>query len=396
MLNLYLKYEEFKKFKSDSIYQGKFEVLSQYIKYNHKNTPYFVLKLRGEEFTFYSTSWDNLRDLEGRFLELKLFTKDITFIDYISSFYSITFDLRLTRERTLKYYISNYIESKHSHPYIEELFGAIFLGESISREFRNIISNLGASHLLAISGFHISILSMIIFFILKYPYLYLQDRYFPYRNRDIDLTILTLSTLAIYLHFLGYIPSLIRAFVMALIGFLLYIRAIKILSFTTLLLTYFAIVSLSIEYLLSLSLFFSIAGVFYIFLFLQKFPNLNKIELALGINFSIFIYTLPIFQYFFSEFSIYKLLSPILSLIFVIFYPVEILLHLINLGDILDPYLIALFQIDMPKIETNYSIELLLGYITLSILAIFSRYSFYLLNSIAILNLLYLIYLYFK
>ncbi|CCF81630.1 DNA transfer protein [Helicobacter bizzozeronii CCUG 35545] len=65
----------------------------------------------------------------------------------------------------------------------------------------------------------------------KIPYTFLQQRYFPYRNRTYDLGVLVLLVMGVYLVLLDFQPSFLRAFVMAVGAFALFFSGVELLSF---------------------------------------------------------------------------------------------------------------------------------------------------------------------
>lgn len=97
---------------------------------------------------------------------------------------------------------------------IRELFNALFLAIPVSSQLRDIITAYGIAHVVALSGFHIVVLSFIIYWILYFPYSFLQNRYFPYRNRRFDILLITMAILFYYLLLTDIVPSLLRAFVL--------------------------------------------------------------------------------------------------------------------------------------------------------------------------------------
>jgi len=377
-INLYFKYEDYKKFTSKKIYKTDAIVLNQYIK-SKNNKKYFVLKLKAKDgFLFYTTSKEDLKDLKNRKVLVKILTKNISFLDYLKSFYAPVIDMRLyPKEESLKNKIFDFIASSHQNQKTKELFLALFIAKPISKELRERVQFLGVSHLIAISGFHLGVLFFVVYNFLKYFYKFFQIRYFPYRNRTLDLTIVSIFFLFFYISLIDFTPSLIRAFVMLLFGFFLYSRAIKILSFSTLLYSVLMIVALFPTLIFSIGFWFSVAGVFYIYLFLKYFKDIDKKALFVALNFWVFFAMIPIVHYFFPIFSLYQLLSPILSMLFVLFYPVELFLHIIGFGDLLDGVILELFSLKGDIFLFKSSFYFLVFYILISILAIFRKVFFY-------------------
>ena len=158
-----------------------------------------------------------------------------------------------------------------------------------------------------------------------------------------------------YLLFLDSPASLLRAFVMLVIGFVLYDRGFKVISMWSLLLTAILILSFFPRLFFALGFWLSIFGVFYIFLFLIHFKNLNKIWQFILIPFWVYLMMLPLSLYIFGTFSIYHPLSILWTSLFSIFYPLSIFLHLIGLGYLLDGSLVWLLNLN--TLEQNVSIS---------------------------------------
>ena len=167
---------------------------------------------------------------------------------------------------------------------------------------------------------------------------------------------------------------------MFILGVIFLRSNIKVLSYQTLLLTLLFIVSLFPQYIFSISLWFSISGVFYIFLYLQYFKNLPKIYNILFFNFWIYFAFNPIVHYFFSDTTYEQLISPFLTLIFSIFYPVELFLHIIDYGHLFDNYLLELLNYKLNIKEYETSIYFFFVYIILSILSILDKRYFTIFN----------------
>jgi len=99
---------------------------------------------------------------------------------------------------------------------------------------------------------------------------------------------------------------------------------------------------------------------------------------------------LPIIHTVFPVTSGYQLLSPLLSLLFIPFYPLVMVLHLLGLGSLFDTGLLALF--DLPKSSTASLLPVwaILGYIGISIGAIWSKKLFWSVIGLALLDANYL------
>ncbi|EDM24325.1 ComEC/Rec2 family competence protein [Caminibacter mediatlanticus] len=299
-------------------------VITQYKKKN-----YYVLKLKNKEVTFYTTSRDDLKNLLNEKLTLTLITKNISFLDYLTTFYAPSFNLKLNPIS----FIEEKIESQHKYKKISNLYKALYLGEAIDYKTRKELSTLGISYLFALSGLHLGFISLILFLIFSPIYKFFQ-RYFPYRNRFFDLGILILVVEFLYLYLTSFPPSLIRAYVMEVILFLFAIRLQNIFSLKVLFLTILFSFLIFFTKIFSIGFLLSILGVFYIYLFFRYFrPTfLNGILLS----FYMFLVMFIISHSFFGNFNIYQLFSPFINLIFTIFYPISIFMHIIGFGGIFD------------------------------------------------------------
>ncbi len=76
---------------------------------------------------------------------------------------------------------------------------------------------------------------------------------------------------------------------------------------------------------------------------------------------------IPIVHFIFYKFTFLQLLSPLLSLIFIFFYPLELFLHLIGQGDLFDFWLIKLFDIESKIYKIDTSLWFLLTFVTISL-----------------------------
>ena len=112
--------------------------------------------------------------------------------------------------------------------------------------------------------------------------------------------------------------------------------------------------------------------------------HLNKLMMMLLISFGIFILMLPIVHMIFPLTSTLQLYSPFLSLLFTPFYPLSILAHLIGYGGVFDELLLELFALESETIDIKLDMIYGLGYLLISFGAIWFRWIFYLLFTVAI------------
>lgn len=376
LFNIFISYNNYLEVVDEEIYEVKAKVVNIYDKKDYQ-----IAKLHTENFDFYTSfkKDEDIKKLED--IQIAFISKKISFISYLKGFYAKTiyFDILLS-DKSLKDSLYENINTQHKNQKIKELYQALFLAIPISKELRVFCSSYGISHLVALSGFHLAVLSFLIYYILYFPYKFFQDRYFPYRNRKFDLILISLILLFFYLLLTNIVPSLLRAFVMLVFGVFLLRYNIKILSFKMLFFLTFFIISFFPKFLFSLGFWFSILAVFYIFLYVRYFKNFNKYIQLVFFNFWIFFAMNPIIHYFFEITSIKQLVSPFISIVFIVFYPFELISHIFNIGGLLDDYLLYFINssIDIYKVLTPF--WFFCFYLLISFVSIFYKYGFYVLN----------------
>ncbi len=377
LLNISIEYSKYQEVVYEEIYETNVELVNIYEKEKVN-----VLKLENGDFQFF-TSVNKDSDLKKLdFIEIAFLTKKLDFISYLKGFYSknIYFE-KLQRNDTFKDKLIQKINSNHKSSEINEVFNALFLAIPVSSELRDTFANYGITHLIALSGFHLSVLSFLIYWIMYFPYTFFHKRYFPYRNKKFDLLLISLVLLFLYLLLTGVVASLLRAFIMLSLGIFLLRSNIKLISFTNLLFTFLIIIAFLPKYIFSISLWFSLSGVFYIFLYIKYFNELKSMIVKLLLfNFWIYFAMNPIVHYFFTNTTYEQLYSPFITMAFTFFYPIELLAHLFGFAGIFDKFLeIFLFK-EFEVFDVSTSLSFFIFFIFLSFTSIKSKKAFILLN----------------
>ena len=378
-VRLFFEYQSYQNFISKPFYYTHANVLNAYEK-SKNGKRYKVLKLRSDDgFVFYTTSHKK-ENFNHKRLRLQIFpNKKISFKDYLGTFYVKS---RIKNSEllplTFKDDLLEKVASQHQNSSLQSFYNAIFFATPVDKSLREKISMLGVSHLVALSGFHLGILWGLIYGLLLFLYRPVQQKFFPYRHALFDVGLVAMILLALYLWFVDFPPSLVRSYAMVLVGWVLLLLGIELLSFTFLTTILLTLVVLFPSLLLSLSFWLSVSGVFYIFLLLQYTKEYNKwIITIIFIPFGIFILMLPVVHHIFGVTSNYQLLSPLLSLLFIPFYPLVIVLHLVSFGGVLDSALLWLFLLPNESVDNLLSFWMMLAYVGLSLGAIWSRKLFY-------------------
>jgi competence protein ComEC len=393
LISIFVEYLEFTSIKSSKIHTTKVLVVKQYTK-TKKSKEYFVLKLKSEAgYSFYTTNKEDLKDLNGRYLEISFLTKNIKFIDFLRTFYAVSFNLKLLENSSIKSDAVSYIKKQHQNSSLQELYSALYVASSLSKNSMTTFNYFGISHLLAISGFHLTFILAFIMAILYYIYSPVHRVFLAHRSKMIDLSVISFVLLGGYLYVIDFTPSFTRAYVMYVLIALLYFRGIKLLSFTNLIVAILLILALNPRFIFSVGFYFSTMGVLYIYLFLYYLQRLSKIVIYLLINIWMFIVMLPVVHYFFPIFTFYQFLSVPITLLFPIFYFITSLLHIFTFGYLFDDYLVSLFDFLPAHIIYRTNIALFVCYNLISFFAIFYRVFFILLNVFMIIFFSYLVYL---
>ncbi|MFA9374574.1 MAG: ComEC/Rec2 family competence protein [Poseidonibacter sp.] len=377
LINLSIQYTKYQELIDEEIYETKAKVINIY-----KKEDYNVIKLQNSNIDFFtSVSKDELIN-KNDVLNIVFITSNISFVKYLKGFYTNTIYFNhVNYTKTIKDKISQNISNQHENPIIKELFQALFLAIPISQELRQICTNYGISHLIALSGFHLAVLSFLIYWILYYPYNFIHQRYFPFRNKKYDLILISIAFLFIYLIFTNMVASLLRAFVMFVIGIYLLRTNIKIFSFLNLFIVLLIILAMFPKYIFSLSLWFSMFGVFYIFLYINYFKDIkSKVFQVVFFNFWIYFVMNPIVHYFFHNVTYEQLLSPFITLAFTLFYPSELLLHILGVGYSFDTFIEYFLSYEFTVFQKQTHILFFALYILFSFLSIFSKNAFIFLN----------------
>ncbi|MFX4218739.1 ComEC/Rec2 family competence protein [Aliarcobacter butzleri] len=380
LINIILEYSKYLEFIDEEVFETKVEVLNIYQK-----DDFDILKLKSSNFEFFTNMPKNEEIKRFDLLNILIVSRNIDFIDYLKGFYTKTiyFD-ELQKEQTFKDKIIKNIENNHKDEKIIELFNALFLAVPISKELRDVITAYGIAHVVALSGFHLVVLSFVIYWLLYFPYKFFQDRYFPYRNRKLDILLITTAILFYYLILTDIVPSLLRAFVMFCLGIYLLRSNIKILSYMTLFYTFLIVIAFYPKYIFSIGFWFSIFAVFYIYLFIQYFKNYNKWLLFIFFNIWMFLIFNPIVHYYFPQTSYEQFYSIPITIFFNFFYPAEIFAHIFRFSDYFDEYLKIFIEHKIFVYEVFTPLYFYILYLLVSFLSIWSKKAFIVLNILMI------------
>jgi competence protein ComEC len=338
LFTLTSEYQNFKKIKEYPYYKTTAEVRSVNIR-DRNGSPYSAIELRCEDGQriFCAQRFD-ASALSSRSVKVIFDSSKIGFVDFLKGSRAKVFELvPLEHEvHSLKHGFYDFIASQHEDADMRELFVSLFFETRLSDKLQQKINDFGLSAVMSLSGLNLTLLSALIFFVLAPLYKLLQERYFPYRDRNLDITVVVLVMMSFYAYLTGFADPFIRALAMAFIAFWLISRGVRITNLATLGITIVTILAFSPRAFFSLGFWLSVIGVYFIFLFLKhtkKLANWAKIALL-----SIFVYTSMgvIARSIFGGFSPWQITSPVTSMIFDFFYPVAVVLHIVGFGWLFD------------------------------------------------------------
>ena len=386
LINISIEYSKYQELIDDEVYETKVKVLNIYPKKD-----YNILRLSASNFDFFTNIDKSESVAKLDILNILILSKNISFLDYLKGFYakSIIFK-KIEKQSSFKDEIIKKIDSNHEDNITKELFQALFLAIPISKELRDICTNYGISHLIALSGFHLGVLSFVIYWIFYFPYTYLHKKYFLYRNKKYDLLLVSISFLFFYLILTKVFLSLLLAFVMFVFVIFLLRYNIKLFSYTTLFIVFLIVISLFPKYFFSLGFWFSIIAVFYIFLFLQYFSKLNKYLQIVLFNLWMFLIFNPIVHFYFPQTSYEQFLSPLITILFTFFYPFEIFAHIFDFAIYFDGFIKKFLYWDMYVYNVETPFYFFIVYLMFSLASIFYKKAFWVLNILMIIFNLYL------
>lgn len=178
---------------------------------------------------------------------------------------SITLRNRIER---IKMWLNNRILISELTPDSKYFLSAVLLGDrqNLSIDTRNLYSNLGIAHVLALSGLHVGIISLLVYFLL-FPLDYIVDRRFR--------LVISIILLIIYAFLTGLSVSVVRATLIAIVcgvGFCLRrkVSPINLLAFVA-----FIMVLYNPQWLFDIGFQLSFIAVLFIILFANKINPVN-------------------------------------------------------------------------------------------------------------------------
>ncbi|MBQ4799716.1 DNA internalization-related competence protein ComEC/Rec2 [Pseudoalteromonas sp. MMG006] len=219
------------------------------------------------------------------------------------------------------------------------LYYALLSGDKSLMSFddKQFMQSLGLSHLLAISGLHISLIFGFAYMFMRFVFIKVNIMFEQTKNLSIYYSIAGFLAAFLYVYLSNFLVSATRALIMLACCLLLYFIAIQPLRWRSILFALVIVLLVNPFYLLNPGLYFSFLAVAIIFIVLNKFPIVNtgiksKLLSMLVIQVGLFIGLLPLSLYFFNGVSIAGLVINLIAipLLSIVILPLLIVFTLLS------------------------------------------------------------------
>ena len=369
-----------------SLPSGVSALQGEVIRYEQRTSrwgdPYIHMRVRSDSGVdlFINTS-SQTPSLLGHRISMLAFVPDVPFV---SMYQGISLKAQKIidqgESQGIKKMLGEKISSQHTDPLMKELFLALFLDYPMSPPLQDKVSLFGLAALMSLSGLNVGILSGMLLVVLTPLYTFFQNRFFPYRHRQYDLAVIVAWVMIGYLVLVDFMPSFLRAVAMLIVGGYLYFRRIEIANMEVLGWIVTLLIALRPPLVLSIGFWFSVAGVYFIYLYLHYWGQSSKWAIAVGLACWIYIAMLPIIHAVFDLFSFAQLSSPLTSLVFDLVYPVIVVAHCLGVGGVGDTLIGDLLSYTPAHRQLSAPLWFVMIYVGVALAASRDKTAFWLLN----------------
>lgn len=229
---------------------------------------------------------------------------------------------RVRKTKNIFYIIKNKIVEHINNYKSKDYLKAFVIGDTslISDDAKDAYSNIGISHLLAISGTHVSMFLVIINFLFKKS-----------RLKNFIL----FSFLFFFLFITGFVESLIRCVLFMMLSFVNKKFKLKLNSINLIILTASILFIINPYLVYSVGLMFSLVITFFIILISDKLKNKSYVNKTFIISLIGFLSSVPILAYNFFKINVLSILFNIIFVPLVSFFifPLSLITFIIPLFD---------------------------------------------------------------
>lgn len=235
---------------------------------------------------------------------------------------------------------------KNPSSYNEYLKALLFAKNEIDSNMKTATTNLGISHLLAVSGMHISLLITAVRFLLKKIF---------YFEKPIDICVIIF--LIFYLFVTNFSITVLRACLLVILQIIFSRKELLFTKLDTLSICGLIMLLINPRYLFLLSFQLSFLSSFIIIIFIRNYSSQNKIKQAYLTTFVIFLVTLPFIIKTNYEFNLLTIIfGPIISLYFeLLLFPASMIMFIIPKSSIILDFVFLFFE-DITMILANINI----------------------------------------
>lgn len=251
---------------------------------------------------------------------------------------------------------------------------AFVLGDNslIDDKIYEIYQEIGVTHLFALSGSQVVLLSLVILRFLKL---------FKTKIRYI----IAISFIIVYGFIVGYPASIKRAIVFFIIASINKLEVINLSNIKILFLTVFVLILSNYKIIYDIAFLYSVLTVFGIFLAKEFIDDKNKFKSSFKLSIVAFLFSLPITLYNFYELNVLSIIYNLIYIPYVSFilYPFCILTFLFPIGEdillflinIMEEVSLFLNEISFLRFNLNFNLgEVLIFYLILCIIFKYNKY----------------------
>lgn len=190
LLSLSYEYYSYKKFFAQESVTLTCKPLNQYEKHSFRD--FYMLKLDCGEVNIYTAKSLKIGDVMEKNVRAEFDLSRLDFLGYLKGFYAKNRDFTTTDDKSFKAKLNAFISAEHENKDVATLYKALYTNAPQDLELRQKLSTLGLSHTMSISGFHLGLISGVLFFLFGWLYRPFHERFFPYRHANRDLFVIVM------------------------------------------------------------------------------------------------------------------------------------------------------------------------------------------------------------